>query len=292
MLLAAGCFGASTLTLKFAKTGATAAQALTVRGLIAIALVGAWCAWRNHDLRTAHPKMHASRSGSGALSLALFTYAIMALPLAAGITLSYTSALWLALYAVALALFAKRPMPRPALLVCIAVSMVGLVLLVKPIFSSGQWFDASIALLSGALAAVAYWQIRSMGAVNEPVWRMVFYHSLMLCCVGAIWWLALCVFSTQALSVPSAAALPWLALNALLSLGGQIAMTHAYAAGKTLLASNLQYLTVVVATVLGALFTHEVLDFSSYAGIAIIVASCSAATALSWVKPATAAVNK
>lgn len=278
MLLAASCFGLSTLTLKFAKIGANAAQALTVRGLIALALVGAWCAWQGYPVRTFHPKMHIARSGSGALSLALFTYAIMALPLATGITLSYTSAIWLALYALAVALWTRAPMPRPALLGCIALSMVGMVLLVKPILTSGQWFDASAALLSGALAAVAYWQIRSMGALNEPVWRMVFYHSMMLALVGGVWWV-------WVQGVPSLAVLPWLGLNAVLSLAGQLAMTQAYAAGKTLLASNLQYLTVVVATVLGALFTHDVLDASSYAGIVVIVASCSAATALSWVKP-------
>jgi drug/metabolite transporter (DMT)-like permease len=88
-------------------------------------------------LATAHPKLHLSRSLSGVSSLALFTYAVMALPLATGVTLNYTSPVWLAMLVVGMAVIKGIKKPRPAMLLCIVASMVGVGLLLKPIFAAG-----------------------------------------------------------------------------------------------------------------------------------------------------------
>jgi S-adenosylmethionine uptake transporter len=279
MIFAAVCFALASLTVKFAAPYASAAQALTLRGLVALLCIGAWCWWIQQDLRTVHPKLHASRSFSGGLSLALFTYAIMVLPLATGVTLSYTSPVWLALLTVGVALFKGKALPRTAMLVCIGTSMVGVVLLLKPVFAAGQVFDAAMGLLSGMLAAVAYWQIKSLGATGEPTTRIVFYHSIIVTFIGAVWWAAT-ANNTPTSGAINPQGLPWILANGVLALAGQIAMTRAYAAGKTLFSSNLMYLTVVLSSFLGAWLTHDALDVWSYLGIAIIVACSVAATVL------------
>jgi S-adenosylmethionine uptake transporter len=75
--------------------------------------------------------------------------------------------------------------------------------------------------------------------------------------------------------------MPWLLANGVLAMAGQIAMTRAYSAGKTLFASNLMYLTVVFSAFLGAWFTNDVMDTLSYVGVAVIVGCSVAATVLS-----------
>jgi S-adenosylmethionine uptake transporter len=297
MIFAAVCFAFASLSVKFATPYASAAQALTVRGVVALVCISLWCWWVQQDLRTAHPKLHASRSVSGVASLALFTYAVMALPLATGVTLNYTSPVWLALLVVSVAVVKGRKLPSAAMLVCIAASMAGVVLLLKPIFAAGQTFDAAVGLASGVLSAVAYWQIKSLGATGEPVTRIVFYHSLTTVLIGALWWGfgaavqgAATTNDTAAAApaIPTAAsllvfdlrALPWLLCNGALAMAGQIAMTRAYAAGKALFVSNLMYLTVVFSAFLGAWFTADRMDAHSYIGIVVIVSCSVAATVL------------
>jgi S-adenosylmethionine uptake transporter len=273
MIFAAVCFAFASLTVKFASEFASASQALAFRGAVAFVCIAAWCLVMRQSLATDHPKLHLSRSLSGVTSLALFTYAVMALPLATGVTLNYTSPLWLAMLMVGMAMVKGTKKPRPAMLACIAASMVGVGLLLKPIFAAGQFFDATMGLLSGMLSAVAYWQIKSLGATGEPTTRIVFYHSLTAVVIGGLWW----ALTPKALDMR---AVPWLLANGALAMAGQIAMTRAYSAGKTLFASNLMYLTVVFSAFLGAWFTKEVMDTLSYIGVAVIVGCSVAATVL------------
>jgi S-adenosylmethionine uptake transporter len=280
MILAAVCFAFASLTVKFASEFASASQALAFRGAVAFVCIAAWCIILRQPLATAHPKLHLSRSLSGVSSLALFTYAVMALPLATGVTLNYTSPVWLAMLVVGMAMVKGTKKPRPAMLLCIAASMVGVGLLLKPIFAAGQWFDAAMGLLSGILSAVAYWQIKSLGATGEPTTRIVFYHSLTAVVMGGMWW----ALTPMALDTR---AVPWLLANGVLAMAGQIAMTRAYSAGKTLFASNLMYLTVVFSAFLGAWFTHDVMDTLSYVGVTVIVGCSVAATVLNMDKPNT-----
>ncbi len=278
MIFAAVCFAFASLTVKFASEFASASQALAFRGGVAFVCIGAWCVLVRQSVATAHPKLHLSRSLSGVSSLALFTYAVMALPLATGVTLNYTSPVWLAMLVVGMAIFKGTRKPRPTMLLCIAASMVGVGLLLKPIFAAGQFFDAAMGLLSGMLSAVAYWQIKSLGATGEPTTRIVFYHSLTAVIIGGLWWaIDYTYIAPKALDMR---AVPWLLANGALAMGGQIAMTRAYSAGKTLFASNLMYLTVVFSAFLGAWFTHDVMDTLSYVGVAIIVGCSVAATVL------------
>jgi drug/metabolite transporter (DMT)-like permease len=52
----------------------------------------------------------------------------------------------------------------------------------------------------------------------------------------------------------------------------QIAMTHAHRVGNTLVVSSLAYSTIVFASLFGMLLWNEVLPFSSWLGMALIIA--------------------
>jgi S-adenosylmethionine uptake transporter len=61
---------------------------------------------------------------------------------------------------------------------------------------------------------------------------------------------------------------------------GQWAMTRAYASGSTLLVANLQYSGVVFASLIGIVFFGEVLPWQAWLGIALVIGSAVAASAL------------
>jgi drug/metabolite transporter (DMT)-like permease len=53
----------------------------------------------------------------------------------------------------------------------------------------------------------------------------------------------------------------------------QIAMTHAYRTGHTLVVSTLSYSTIAFASLFGLIFWRETLSLSGWLGIALIIAS-------------------
>ncbi|MGH6624203.1 MAG: EamA/RhaT family transporter, partial [Burkholderiaceae bacterium] len=64
----------------------------------------------------------------------------------------------------------------------------------------------------------------------------------------------------------------------------QLAMTRAYARGHTLGTANLQYSAVIFATILGIVLFGDHIAASGWIGIAIIIASGIASTALTALK--------
>lgn len=201
------------------------------------------------------------RSLAGFASLALFFYAIAELPLAAAVTLNYTSPLFLAV----LALFYLRKDAKPMLLAAILAGFVGVALLLQPSFSGDDWLAAVLGLISGMLAGLVYLQVTQLGRMGEPDWRTVFYFSLTCTALSGAWML-----------LHDFRALAWEDTPLLLALGAcatlaQLAMTRAYRKGNPLVASSLSYTTVVIASLLGIVFLGEQLSLMSWLGIALIV---------------------
>jgi S-adenosylmethionine uptake transporter len=277
MIFAALCFSTANLTIKLSSELATPAQILFFRGGIALIFVASWCAFKRQSLRTEYPRLHLTRSLSGVGSISLYTYGLTVLPMVTVVTLNHTAPVWLAIFMIVFALIQGTKLPRPAMLLCIGASMLGIILLLKPVFATGQGFAASLGLLSGFLSAVAYWQIKSLSKTGENATRIVFYHSLAITCGGILWWL----FTPSTLNPH---ALPWLLITALLTLAGQFLMTIAVSKGHPLVTGSLMYLTVVFSAILGALFTRDglTIDWQGYIGVALVVSCSIAATVLNF----------
>jgi S-adenosylmethionine uptake transporter len=282
MIFAALCFSVANLTIKLSTDCTNPGQVLFFRGGLALLCIVIWSFFRRQTLRTAYPKLHLSRSLSGVGAVGIYTYVLTILPMVTTVTLNYTAPVWLATFTVVFAVIKRTKVPPLAMLMCIAVSMVGVVLLLKPAFSTGQGAVASLGLLSGFLSAIAYWQIKSLNATGEPIMRIVFYHSLTMTIAGLLWWL----IDPRVLELR---ALPWLFATAIFTLGGQLAMTFAVSKGKALFTSSLMYLTVVFSAILGVLLTHDglTIDWLGYVGAGLIIACSIAATALNLRKPKT-----
>jgi S-adenosylmethionine uptake transporter len=110
---------------------------------------------------------------------ALF-YALTHLPLSTAVTLNYTSSLFFSLICV---VKLKDKLSRPAAL-ALGLGFLGIVLLLRPTFSSDQWLAGVVGLLSGVSAGFAVFQVRELGQMGEPSWRVVFWFSPLPVCLA------------------------------------------------------------------------------------------------------------
>lgn len=263
MVVASFCFALMGVCIKLATAYFSAAELVFYRNLFSLLVVGGYMWFTGRSARTPHWRFQLQRGVSGYVSLMAYFYAIAALPLATAVTLNYTSPLFLAVY---LAAFAGQRLSRP-LLLALLTGFVGVVLLLQPTFHADQLAGGLLALASGAMAGVAYYNVRELGSLGEPEWRTVFYFSLLATLGGGVW---MAFFEFHRVT-PAGALL-------LLGVGGfatvaQLAMTRAYARGKTLISASLAYSTVVFSSLLAILLWDEAPSALSWGGMALIVAA-------------------
>lgn len=263
MVVAGFLFGCMGVFVKLGAQHFSSAELVFYRSLFGLLVIFLIARLQGLPLATRCWKMHLWRGLSGFVALMLFFYAIGALPLATAMTLNYTSPLFLAF----LSTLVLRERLRLPLFLGIALGFVGVVLLLRPTWHQDQLAAGLMGLTSGFFAGIAYLNVRQLGQAGEPPLRVVFYFTL-LCTVGGGLWMALHTFHSVRLED----------LLLLLGLGttatlAQLAMTHAYRDGETLVAGSLAYSTVIFASLWGMLLWGEILVLSSWLGIALIVIS-------------------
>ena len=263
MLVAALGFAIMGALVKVGAQKFSSAELVFYRSLFGLLVI--WLYIYSRKLPIATPVMfkQMSRALVGFASLVLFFYAISHLPLATAITLNYTSPLFLAL----LTPFLLHEKPKKTLWLGLVLGFFGVTLLLEPNFNSKDWLAGSLGLLSGLGAALAYAHVKQLGKLNEPDWRTVFYFTL-LSTIGAGLWMLFAQFQPLA----------WRDLPVLLGLGlsatiAQLAMTRAYRTGDTLVVASLAYITVVLASVIAAIWWQEHLSLDAYIAIGLIVLS-------------------
>jgi drug/metabolite transporter (DMT)-like permease len=269
MLVAGLLFALMGLFVKLgAQHGFSSAELVFYRSFIGLVVIYAMVRQQGFSLRTQHFRSHLFRGLSGFAALMLYFYAITWLPLATAVTLNYTSPLFLAV----LAAWVLKERVSPWVLGAVGAGFVGVALLLRPSFHSDEVFAGIVGLASGALASVAYLNVKQLGYLGEPDWRVVFYFTL-ISTVGAAAWMIVHTFHP----------VDWEGAGIIAGLGtsatvAQLAMTRAYQEGQTLVVGSLAYSTVVFASLLGVLFGGETLGADSWIAISIIIASGVIAT--------------
>lgn len=233
------------------------------RTVFAVAALGALALWRGERFATPHIGAHISRGVSGTLGLLLFFYALTQLSLATATTLTYTSAIFLAL----LSFVRGTEKIGGRALSALLLGFCGIVLLLRPSFAAGQEWAGLLGLGAGFCAGWAYFQVRELSQRGEPGWRVVFYFSCVAAAISGVW------ASADGWHTPSAASL----LHAL-GIGAsatvaQLCLTRAYRVGRTFVAASLSYLTVVFSSLLGVWWLGDTLHWQEVLGMGIIVAS-------------------
>lgn len=281
MVAASLLFACMGVCVKLGSARFSAAELVFSRGAIALLLIYAYVRLAGLSLATPHWRTHLIRGLAGFISLVMYFYAISMIPLATAVTLNYTSPLFLALL---LAFWLKERI-RPLLFVALAMGFVGVILLLRPSWSSGQIAGGLFGLGSGVIASVAYLNVRKLGELGEPEWRTVFYFSLIAAIGGLPWVLWGLAGAGQLL--PAIDARGWLLL---LGVGGfgalaQLCMTRAYKHGKTMVSASLAYSTVVFSSLFGIWLWDETLPGTAQMGVGLILASGILATANSRARP-------
>lgn len=276
MVVASFLFAAMGVCVKLAAESFSAAEIVFYRSVISLLLMTALVRARGIAFATPHWRYQLFRGASGFVSLLMYFYAIAMLPLATAVTLNYTSPLFLAVY---FAAFAGMRL-RGGMIFALVIGFVGVVLLLRPTLASDQLVGGLIALGSGIISGLAYFNVRELGARGEPEARTVFYFALFATLCSALWMLA-----NEFHPVDLHGALLLLGVGAFATLA-QLCMTRAYKCGKPIVAANLAYTAIVFASLFGMAIWGEVLSAGAWLGIALIVASGIAATRVSRANPA------
>lgn len=263
MLVAGLAFALMSVFVKIAAPHFATAELVFWRALMQMIVAYAMLRHAGASVRTNRLGMHVHRGVAGFVSLFMFFYALTALPVATAMTLNYSSPLFL----VILLAWLGREKPGAMLVGAVLVGFAGIVLLLRPTFAADQWWPGLVGLVSGAVSAVAYWNVRELVRADEPEARVVFYFGL-FALLGALVWMA-----PQPWHAPTDGT--WWMLAGVGGLGalGQLAMTRAYGHGSTLVAGALSYSGIVFSSIIGIAWFGDFLSWPAWIGIALIVAA-------------------
>lgn len=281
MLFASFIFAIMGVCVKLASSQYATTEIVLYRGLTGMLFLALYVRLQHGSLRTAYGGHHLWRGAVGVTALWLWFSSISLLPLTMAMTLNYMAPIWMATILCVGSWWRKQARFDWGLGAAIGMSFLGVTLLLRPAMHANQWLGASIGLLSGMLSALAYLQVRALGKLGEPEYRVVFYFSA----TGAVAGLAGTVTGSLMVADPH---FGWHAhtLRGVLLLAtigatatmAQMAMTRAYRLGKTLVTANLQYSGIVFSSIWGILVWGDVLSWMGWLGIVIILASGLAAT--------------
>jgi drug/metabolite transporter (DMT)-like permease len=285
MVFASFAFAAMGAGVKLASSLFSTSEIVMYRGLIGTLMLVPIVRHRGGVLRTAFAREHLWRSVVGVISLWLWFFAIGRLPLATAVTLNYMGPIWLAAWLFFTGWWNDHGRPEWPLLLAIGMSFVGVVLVLRPALESQQWLGGFAALASSVIAAMAFLQVRRLGRMGEPEYRIVFYFSLTMAAAGLLG----IPFEPGGFHRPGAHGIVLLLAIAASGLLAQMSMTRAYSVGKVLVVANLQYTGIVFSSLWGMALWGDRFDWHVWLGMAVILASGVAVTFYNTRKSAVAA---
>ena len=276
MLVASFLFAVMGVCVKLASQYYTTSEIVLCRGVIGVLFILCLIRLRGGTLRTPFPRDHFIRGGVGVVSLWMWFYSFSLLPIATATTLNYMSSIWIAVMLFVAGWWQGHKKFEWGLAGTVALSFLGVALLMRPSLNAEQLLGGAISLASGVLSALVYLQVRKLGLLGEPEYRVVFYFS-------ATGVLAGLVGSVVTGHVPLWHSHSWIGALLVLMIGltattAQIAMTRAYRLGNTLVTANLQYTGIVFSSLFGVLIWDDAPGWIGWLGMAIILASGMLAT--------------
>lgn len=231
------------------------------RSILTVILATGLLWYSGASVKTSKLGTHAHRGVAGFVSLFMFFYALTALPVATAMTLNYTSPLFVALLFSALA---RQPIGL-ALWGAVTLGFVGAVMLLRPTIAPEQLTPALVGLASGAVSAIAYWNVHRLVQEHEPEERVVLYFGI-TCTIGSLVWMLPQRWTP--ITQDNVAVLAGVGFFGALA---QFAMTRAYGKGSAIVAAALSYSGIVFSSVLGILVFADVLPLVAWVGIALII---------------------
>ena len=206
-----------------------------------------------------------ARGTVGALALIFVYYAVTTLPLAEATILQYLHPVFTAL----MALFFLKEVIQRSTLACIALSLMGLVIMIQPNFSpdsaiSYSWVSIGAGLLGAFGSAVAYIIVKKLTQTEDSS-VIVFYFPIIAIPISV-------ALLGDDFVVPSLAATGVLVLVGIFTQVGQIGLTKALHSADANKATAYAYVQVLFSVFIGWVYFSEVPVFTTLVGGAFIMA--------------------
>lgn len=270
-IAAAACFSIMGAFVKFCTENMGAFELVFYRSLFGTIFIAFVVASSGGTLKTQYFRHHIVRSVLGVTSVALWFYALSQMHFGTCMTLIYTTPLFMALNFIILSKCKGEHAPW-AVVLAIVTGFIGICLVMKPGLETNEFIPALICLAVALIDLAAYWQMKQMGRLNEPSYRIVFYFSVLGMLFAAGGTLATTGFHTPDLS--GVAGLLGMGLFATL---GQICTTRSYAYGNMLLSSCLGFSAVPFSVIFGVTLFNESVDPLTLIGMTLILLAGMAA---------------
>ena len=263
MLVASLGFALMSVFVKLGAPHFSAAEMVFWRSLLSMVAMAVLLRRSGTSISTRRFGMHANRGVAGFVSLFMLFYSLTLLPVATAMTLNYTSPLFVALLFGLL----SRQRIRPLLWFSVVLGFIGAILLLRPTIAPEQVWPALVGLASGAVSAVAYWNVRQLVQADEPEERVVFYFAL-FSMIGAFVWML--PQPWHAITLDNAG---YLAGVGVFGTVAQLAMTRAYGKGSAMVSAALSYSGIVFGAIVGIIVFDDLLPWLAWFGILLIIAA-------------------
>ena len=266
-IAAAACFSIMAAFVKVCAADLGSFELVFYRSVFGALFIAFFVFTRGQTLKTKHFGMHVVRSFLGVLSIVLWFYALGRMQFGTCMTLIYTTPLFMALNFIILARLKSTRAPW-LMTASILVGFVGIICMLKPNFNSDEFIPALVCLGVSLIDLATYWQMKQMGQLKEPSWRIVFYFSVL-----GIVFAAVGTMFTGGFHALDSKALGGILAMGLFATLGQICTTRSYAYGNMLLSSCLGFSAIPFSAVMGILLFDDAVEATSLIGMSLILAS-------------------
>ena len=272
-LCAALCFSFMAAFVKLSSGELGTLEMVFYRSLFGVITIGLYVKRNNLSLKTPYLMGNLRRSILGTISIALWFYTLGLLPFGTNMTLIYTPPLFMAVNFIILAMMKHQRAPW-ALALAIIVGFAGIAIVLQPSFSSDELIPALICLSVAFLDLIIYWQMKELGRLKEPSWRIVFYFT----CCGTIFGLVGAYLVEGGLHMPSLNSVIAIIGMGICATLGQICTTRSYAYGNMLLSSCLGFSAIPFSAIISWLLFGESTTTLALIGMSLIICAGVAAT--------------
>jgi drug/metabolite transporter (DMT)-like permease len=271
-ILSVTIFTAMAVCIKASAPHVPPGEAVFFRSFFAIPVILGWLAWAGnlrHGLDTLYPMGHVWRGLVGTSAMGLGFAALGLLPLPEATALGYAAPLLTVIFA---AMFLGEQV-RVFRLSAVFVGLVGVMIVLAPRLTVVSLADTSelqavgavAALLGAVFAALAQVFVRKL-VHTEATAAIVFYFSL----TAAVLSLTTLAFGWV---VPTAREVALLVGAGILGGVGQILLTESYRHAETSVIAPFEYVSMLLALVLGYVIFEELPTGAMLTGAALIVAA-------------------
>ncbi len=267
-LAASACFSLMAVFVKLCSDQLGSMELVFYRSLIGIVMILTFVRSRGYSLKTQHIGGHIKRAALGTATIGLWFFTIGEMPLGTNMTLIYTTAIFMAANFIILAFIRKEKAPWGVIL-AILCGFAGVTTVLQPTFDEGYLIPALICLFVAFIDLIVYWQIKELGDLKEPSWRIVFYFTLF----GTIFGLLGAVLFEGGMHIPDQDSILYLVGMGLCATFGQLCTTKSYAYGNMLLSSCLGFSAIPFSVLMSFFVFGEAITANGVIGMILIIVS-------------------